>query len=599
MVAALAAALITAVVAYAVPPTVTITSPPDGIDTNNNAPTIAGSAEAVATEPVTVNIYAGLNPGPTDLPVQTQTTTPDGTTGAWSVTPTALNDGSYTITATQTNTDGTTTSAPDHATIDTTPPTTTITSKPSGIVVAPSAAVFHFSSNEAGSTFQCQLDGGGWAGCGSPASYAGLSDGSHSFQVRAIDQAGNVDPSPAVAAFTYDTPPNTTITSGPASTGTTDAPVFSFTSSKAGGSFQCKLDGGAWAACASPDALGPLSEGAHTFAVRAVDQLGVADPSPASAVFTFDIAPTTKLSGPTGAWNLPTFTFSSKPGSTFKCRLDAGAWSPCGSPDTLSGLANGPHTFAVQATDAFGNVDPNPPAIAFVITPPVQSRPVGPSATFVWFPSSPAVGQKITLVSTSANGSSPIKTTAWDLSGNGSYTTIGTTTTVSFKTAGPHVVHLRVTDANGLTSTTQSTITVAAPLLRIQPFPIVRIGGFLVGGGARITVLTVWAPPGVHITATCHGRGCPRGTIARVARALDAGSARKRRHKLVRKRGPVIVVLGSLERFLRAGAVIDIRVTQPGRIGKDTRFVIRRGKAPQRADRCLMPGGGGPVVCPS
>ena len=77
-------------------------------------------------------------------------------------------------------------------TIDTAAPNTTITAQPSdpSNVTGPS---FSFSSSEGGSTFECQLDGGGWASCSSPKSYAGLSQGSHTFQVRATDAAGNTD----------------------------------------------------------------------------------------------------------------------------------------------------------------------------------------------------------------------------------------------------------------------------------------------------------------------------------------------------------------------------------------------------------------------
>jgi hypothetical protein len=43
-----------------------------------------------------------------------------------------------------------------------------------------------------------------------------LSDGSHTFEVRATDPAGNADPSPADRNFTVDTAcPETTITDGP------------------------------------------------------------------------------------------------------------------------------------------------------------------------------------------------------------------------------------------------------------------------------------------------------------------------------------------------------------------------------------------------
>ena len=67
-------------------------------------------------------------------------------------------------------------------TVDTAAPNTTITAQPSdpSNVTGPS---FSFSSSEGGSTFECQLDGGGWSSCSSPKSYAGLSQGSHTFQV--------------------------------------------------------------------------------------------------------------------------------------------------------------------------------------------------------------------------------------------------------------------------------------------------------------------------------------------------------------------------------------------------------------------------------
>jgi hypothetical protein len=51
------------------------------------------------------------------------------------------------------------------------------------------------------------------------------------------------------------------------------------------------------------------------------------------------------------------FSFSAnEPGATFKCKLDEGTYSTCNSPDVLSAVTNGVHTFSVQATDAAGNV---------------------------------------------------------------------------------------------------------------------------------------------------------------------------------------------------------------------------------------------------
>jgi glucose/arabinose dehydrogenase/PKD repeat protein len=84
------------------------------------------------------------------------------------------------------------------------PPDTTITSGPSGAVENSSAA-FSFTSSEPGSTFRCRLDGAAFSSCSSPKSYANLSDGPHTFRVRAIVAAGNSDPTPAVRTWKVDT----------------------------------------------------------------------------------------------------------------------------------------------------------------------------------------------------------------------------------------------------------------------------------------------------------------------------------------------------------------------------------------------------------
>jgi hypothetical protein len=66
-------------------------------------------------------------------------------------------------------------------------------------------ASFSFSSPEAGSTFQCALDGGAFEPCTSPKAYGALVYGSHSFAVHATDAAGNTGPD-ATHAWTYAQP---------------------------------------------------------------------------------------------------------------------------------------------------------------------------------------------------------------------------------------------------------------------------------------------------------------------------------------------------------------------------------------------------------
>ena len=83
---------------------------------------------------------------------------------------------------------------------DTTAPATTLTGGPKGTIRSRTAR-FTFRSNEAGSRFQCKLDKGAWKACSSPKTYRNLKKGSHTFQVRAIDRAGNLDRTPSKRAW--------------------------------------------------------------------------------------------------------------------------------------------------------------------------------------------------------------------------------------------------------------------------------------------------------------------------------------------------------------------------------------------------------------
>jgi hypothetical protein len=174
--------------------------------------------------------------------------------------------------------------------VDTVAPDTSITSGPSGATASASAS-FAFTATEPAS-FECRLDSGSkWTHCASPESYGDLADGNHSFEVRAKDALGNTDASPASASFNVDTqPPNTTIISFPGEpiSSALSSATFAFASSASGATFECRLDGGIWAPCTSPVSYGGLAAGVHVFEVRAVDRLGVVDPSSASVSFRVD-----------------------------------------------------------------------------------------------------------------------------------------------------------------------------------------------------------------------------------------------------------------------------------------------------------------------
>jgi hypothetical protein len=83
------------------------------------------------------------------------------------------------------------------------PPETELTDRPNKRSEK-NKAKFKFRSDEANSSFECKLKGPDvkrklkkWRDCDSPRKYKNLSKGRHKFKVRAIDAAGNVDPTPS------------------------------------------------------------------------------------------------------------------------------------------------------------------------------------------------------------------------------------------------------------------------------------------------------------------------------------------------------------------------------------------------------------------
>jgi hypothetical protein len=256
--------------------------------------------------------------------------------------------------------------------IDTTPPPQpTIVSgppQPSGT----SDAQFTFSDSEAGVGFRCQLDGGNFLPCPNPQAYTGLPDGTHTLRVEAVDAAGNTSgPTPAYSWLIDTVRPVVTLTDKPPAVTNRTGASFSFTSNKAGTTFECSLDGHAFVACASPVVYANLGDASHTFAVRAT-QLGNTGPT-TRYTWTIDTVPpdTTLVSAPATDSNSSSALFafgSNEPGSTFVCSLDAGGFDTCSSPKTYSGLGDGRHTFQVQAVDAAGNADSTPASYTWRIS---------------------------------------------------------------------------------------------------------------------------------------------------------------------------------------------------------------------------------------
>ena len=252
-------------------------------------------------------------------------------------------------------------------------------------------------------TFACKLDGGSFSTCTSPQTYSSLSDGSHTFQVRATDLAGNVDATPASFTWSIDaTSPAVAINqaAGQADpsgsspvlfTAVFTEPVTGFTNT------DVSLSGSAGATTVQVSEIAPNNGTTYSVSVSGMTLDGTVIVSiPANAAtdvaangntaststdntvtFIFDTTPpdTTIVSGPPNPSSSGGAAFVFKGSDavspagdlTFECQLDAGGFSSCSSPVNYSNLAPGSHTFQVRAIDVADNVDQTPASYTWEI----------------------------------------------------------------------------------------------------------------------------------------------------------------------------------------------------------------------------------------
>ena len=155
-------------------------------------------------------------------------------------------------------------------------------------------------------------------------------------------------------------PPAPVISSGPANPSNTSTATFTFSDTQAGVTFLCGMDGN-YSLCSSGVTYQGLLNGTHTFVVEAADSKGFASPETAYT-WTLSLAPppaptiTSSPTNPTAA-TAAAFIFSdTQTGVTFQCSLDGAAYGVCSSGISYSTLAQGAHTFTVQAKDSTGNL---------------------------------------------------------------------------------------------------------------------------------------------------------------------------------------------------------------------------------------------------
>ncbi|MET0559346.1 MAG: hypothetical protein ABW065_11825 [Solirubrobacterales bacterium] len=299
-------------------------------------------------------------------------------------------------------------------TVDTTAPSTTLDTHP----VDPSrgdSAAFTFHASETGAKFECSAVPTGqpdsFSACTSGKTYTALPNGQFVFKVRATDLAGNPQSTPTSFSWEVDnsladtTPPQTTILAKPADPSTSSTASFTYGSNEPGSSFECSLDGAAFAACSTAGiTYSGLAGGAHSFQVRAIDPSLNKDPSPAGYSFQVVLAPpsdpgsggggggpvpspsaggdprkpepqpptltpdTTIAAKPAAktADRTPTFRFRAVAGASFQCKLDKGPFKVCRSPYTTPTLAPGKHTLLVRAVVG-GQADPSPASFSFKV----------------------------------------------------------------------------------------------------------------------------------------------------------------------------------------------------------------------------------------
>jgi hypothetical protein len=210
-------------------------------------------------------------------------------------------------------------------------------------------------TGEASATFECRIDSGSWSSCVSPKSYASLSLGSHTFEVRQTDQAGNVSTEASrtwtVDTFTLSAP---SITQGPEGEVNSVEASLEF-SGVSGATFECRLDDGPFETCSSPFEVADLDAGPHEFAVKQTDSIGNVSEAATRSWTVLEVATVQpQLAGTNETGEV---VFEGAPdGFTYLCAVGSEELHPCGSPYIPTGLTDGSYPIQIVIEDPEGNL---------------------------------------------------------------------------------------------------------------------------------------------------------------------------------------------------------------------------------------------------
>ncbi len=312
---------------------------------------VTGTGGSAITERGVVYSLTSANPNPTIGGAGVTKVIASGTTGVFTVnTPTLSANSSYSFRAYAINAIGTAYIATVGTfSTDGTAPDTTILSGPPAATSATSATItFSGTDNVAVTSFEGSLDGAAYETVVSPVSFSSLPQAAHTFNVRAKDAAGNVDPTPASVTWTVDTKAPTFALPGPLTaeaTGPGGATVAYTASASDSGS-------GVAVASFTPASGSTFALGTRQVNASATDNAG----NTATGSFTVTVRDTTPpLVTLNGA-----ATMTIEMGSAF---IDPGATAAdavAGAPTvSVGGSVNtallGVYTLTYSATDAAGN----------------------------------------------------------------------------------------------------------------------------------------------------------------------------------------------------------------------------------------------------